>query len=104
MGNITELQDEQDDTCSFGQRCEVSKLSRVYSQVDIHEYKIESKTGQVNVILTRDREVMLEVFVWRSDSIVNGNDNGESPCQEAQDLVCYDSGRVMRVPLCEGVH
>lgn len=57
----------------------------------------------MDVVLAGDREVMLQVFVGRSDGIVNGDDNRESPCQEGQDLVGYDSGRVMRVPLRKGV-
>jgi hypothetical protein len=76
----------------------------VCSQVDVHEYEIESEARQMNVVLAGDGKVMLKVSVGRSDGIVHGDDDRESPCQECQDLVGYDSGRVMRFPLSEGVY
>lgn len=73
------------------------------SQVDVHKYEIEGEARQMNVVLAGDGKVMLKVFVGRSDGIVHGDDDRESPCQEGQDFVGYDSGRMMRFPLCKGV-
>lgn len=45
------------------------------SQVNVHEYEIESKSRQVDIILARDCEIMLEVLIGRPDCIVNGEGN-----------------------------
>lgn len=49
------------------------------SQVDVNKDKVESKSRQMQPVLAFNGPAMFEVVGWRGDSIVNGEDDGESP-------------------------
>lgn len=85
VGDVAELHDEEDDP------------------VDVGKDTVHGERGRVEVVLIPDTLADGVAILGRVHIVVDGNDDGQKPGEEGQDLVGRDGHRAVRLALGEGV-
>lgn len=71
--------------------------------VNISEDVVHGKGAGIQIVLVPYAPADMEAIVRLVNSIVDGDDDGQKPREQGQNLICDDGAIAVRLPLTEGV-
>lgn len=71
--------------------------------VNISKDVVHGEGAGIQIVLVPYAPADMEAIVRLVNSIVDGDDDGQKPREQGQNLVCDDGAIAVRLPLTEGV-